>query len=60
VGRLLRPKKKDISDTYEQAKVIEIISSNTREAGTSAKRKKALMRINRKEKMRDETNESYY
>ncbi|MGC1134222.1 MAG: DEAD/DEAH box helicase family protein [Nitrososphaeraceae archaeon] len=60
LGRLLRPKK-DISDTYyEQAKLIEIISSNTREAGTSAKRKKALMRINRKGKMRDEANESYY
>ena len=61
LGRLLRPKKKDISDTYyEQAKLIEIISSNTREAGTSAKRKKALMRINRKGKMRDKANESYY
>ena len=59
LGRLLRPKK-DISDTYEQAKLIEIISSNTREAGTSAKRKKALIRINRKGKMRDEANESYY
>lgn len=60
LGRLLRPKK-DISDTYyEQAKLIEIISSSTREAGTSAKRKKALMRINRKGKMRYEAKESYY
>jgi superfamily II DNA or RNA helicase len=60
LGRLLRPKK-DISDTYyEHAKLIEIISSNTREAGTSAKRKKALMRINRKGEMRDKAKESYY
>ena len=60
LGRLLRPKK-DISDTYyKQAKLIEIISSNTREAGTSAKRKKALMRINRKGNMRDGAKESYY
>jgi superfamily II DNA or RNA helicase len=59
LGRLLRPKK-DISDTYEHAKLIEIISSNTREAGTSAKRKKALLRINRKGEIRDEAKESYY
>lgn len=58
LGRLLRPKK-NVSNIYEQAKLIEIISSNTREAGTSDKRKKALMRITRKGRMRDEANDIY-
>jgi superfamily II DNA or RNA helicase len=38
LGRLLRPK----SDINKKAKLIEIISADTREIGTSAKRKKAL------------------
>jgi superfamily II DNA or RNA helicase len=42
LGRLLRPKK----DVTKKAKLIEIVSSETRETGTSAKRKKALSRIN--------------
>ena len=41
LGRLLRPK----SDSNRKAKLIEIISSETRETGTSAKRKKALNKI---------------
>lgn len=44
LGRLLRPKR----DTAKKAKLIEIISSDTRETSTSAKRKKALTRINEK------------
>jgi superfamily II DNA or RNA helicase len=44
LGRLLRPK----TDTTKKAKLIEIISSDTRETGTSAKRKMALARINKK------------
>jgi superfamily II DNA or RNA helicase len=59
LGRLLRPKK-DISNISEKAKLIEIISSNTRETGTSVKRKKALTRINQKGKIRDEDGDSYY
>jgi superfamily II DNA or RNA helicase len=60
LGRLLRPKKDISSDTNnEKAKLIEIISSDTREAGTSAKRKKALTRINQKGKIRDDGKESY-
>jgi superfamily II DNA or RNA helicase len=43
LGRLLRPK----SDSNRKAKLIEIISSGTRETGTSAKRKKALNRVDR-------------
>lgn len=46
LGRLLRPK----TDTTKKARLIEIISSNTRETGTSAKRKKALSRIDEKER----------
>ncbi|HEY7110512.1 MAG TPA: DEAD/DEAH box helicase family protein [Nitrososphaeraceae archaeon] len=46
LGRLLRPK----PDAARKARLIEIISSNTRETGTSAKRKRALGRINEKEK----------
>lgn len=42
LGRLLRPKK----DKTKKAKLIEIISSDTREIGSSVKRKKALTRIN--------------
>ena len=41
LGRLLRPKR----DSNKRAKLIEIISSGTRETGTSAKRKKALAQI---------------
>lgn len=41
LGRLLRPKK----DKSKQARLIEIISSETREIGSSVKRKKALTRI---------------
>jgi superfamily II DNA or RNA helicase len=41
LGRLLRPKR----DSSKKAKLIEIISSGTRETGTSAKRKKALAQI---------------
>jgi superfamily II DNA or RNA helicase len=41
LGRLLRPK----PDSNRKAKLIEIISSGTRETGTSAKRKKALNRV---------------
>jgi len=44
LGRLLRPKR----DPAKKAKLIEIISSDTRETSTSAKRKKALTRINEK------------
>jgi superfamily II DNA or RNA helicase len=41
LGRLLRPKR----DSNKRAKLIEIISSGTRETGTSAKRKRALSKI---------------
>lgn len=41
LGRLLRPKR----DSNKKAKLIEIISSGTREIGTSAKRKKALTKV---------------
>jgi superfamily II DNA or RNA helicase len=61
LGRLLRPKK-DISDATAEkakAKLIEIISSETREKGTSTKRKKALTRINQKGRMREENKEGY-
>ena len=43
LGRLLRPK----PDTNRKAKLIEIISSGTREMGTSAKRKRALNNMDR-------------
>jgi len=46
LGRLLRPK----PDVTRKARLIEIISSNTRETGTSAKRKRALGRINEEQK----------
>jgi len=46
LGRLLRPKK----DLSKKARLIEIISSDTREIGSSAKRKKALTRINGRQK----------
>jgi superfamily II DNA or RNA helicase len=42
LGRLLRPKK----DTSKKARLIEITSSETREIGSSVKRKKALSRLN--------------
>jgi superfamily II DNA or RNA helicase len=41
LGRLLRPK----PDSNKKAKLIEIISSGTREIGTSTKRKKALNKV---------------
>jgi superfamily II DNA or RNA helicase len=50
LGRLLRPKR----DATKKAKLIEIISSDTRETGTSVKRKKALTRINEKGKRLEE------
>ncbi|MFZ0696427.1 MAG: hypothetical protein WAM88_04725, partial [Nitrososphaeraceae archaeon] len=43
LGRLLRPK----PDSNRKAKLIEIISSDTREMGTSAKRKRALNKMDR-------------
>ena len=43
LGRLLRPK----PDSSRKAKLIEIISSGTREIGTSAKRKRALNKVDR-------------
>ena len=43
LGRLLRPK----PDSNRKAKLIEIISSGTREIGTSAKRKRALNKVDR-------------
>lgn len=50
LGRLLRPKK----DVTKKARLIEIVSSETRETGTSAKRKQALTRIN------DKNNHEYH
>jgi superfamily II DNA or RNA helicase len=50
LGRLLRPK----SDSNRKAKLIEIISSGTREIGTSAKRKNAL---NNTDRNKNEINE---
>ena len=41
LGRLLRPKR----DSNRKAKLIEIISSGTRETGTSDKRKRALNKV---------------
>jgi len=41
LGRLLRPK----PDSNRKARLIEIISLGTRETGTSAKRKKALNKV---------------
>ena len=46
LGRLLRPK----IDTAKKARLIELISSDTHETITSARRKKALTRINEKGK----------
>jgi superfamily II DNA or RNA helicase len=46
LGRLLRPKR----DIAKKARLIELISSDTHETITSARRKKALTRINEKEK----------
>jgi superfamily II DNA or RNA helicase len=45
LGRLLRPK----PDSNKKAKLIEIISSGTREIGTSAKRKKALAKLDERD-----------
>jgi superfamily II DNA or RNA helicase len=50
LGRLLRPKLAKTSDHDQKAKLIEIISLNTRETGTSERRKKALTRINQSTK----------
>ncbi len=44
LGRLLRPKQDD-----RTAKLIEIVSMETREIGTSSRRKRALERMNRQE-----------
>lgn len=52
LGRLLRPK----PDSNRKAKLIEIVSSGTREIGTSAKRKTALSNMN---KDRKEINELF-
>ena len=46
LGRLLRPK----PDSNRKAKLIEIVSSGTREIGTSAKRKMALSNMNKDKK----------
>lgn len=46
LGRLLRPKR----DIAKKARLIELISSDTHETITSARRKKALTRINEKNK----------
>jgi superfamily II DNA or RNA helicase len=46
LGRLLRPKLARSDGVDQKAKLIEIISSNTRETGTSERRKRALSRIN--------------
>jgi len=50
LGRLLRPKLVNADGTDQKAELIEIISSNTRETGTSEKRKKALTKINQRRK----------
>jgi len=47
LGRLLRPK----PDSNKKAKLIEIISSGTREIGTSTKRKKALNKIDEQDSL---------
>jgi hypothetical protein len=44
----LRPKLVRTDGPDQKAKLIEIISSNTRETGTSERRKKALSKINQK------------
>jgi superfamily II DNA or RNA helicase len=45
LGRLLRPK----PDSSRRAKLIEIVSSGTREMGTSAKRKRAFDKVDKEE-----------
>jgi superfamily II DNA or RNA helicase len=50
LGRLLRPGVTSHEGMNQKAKLIEIISSNTREIGTSERRKKALSRINQTRK----------
>ncbi len=45
LGRLLRPK----PDSSRKAKLIEIVSSGTREMGTSAKRKKAFEKVDKEQ-----------
>lgn len=50
LGRLLRPQLDSTRGTDQKAKLVEIVSSNTRETGTSERRKKALIRINQKRK----------
>lgn len=59
LGRLLRPKLARSDGVDQKAKLIEIISSNTRETGTSERRKRALSRINqiRKEGQKNENDE---
>ena len=53
LGRLLRPKvdtpnTTTVTTANVKARLIEIVSSDTRETGTSEKRKKALTRIYQK------------
>jgi hypothetical protein len=42
----LRPQFDSSSGTHQKAKLVEIVSSNNRETGTSERRKRALVRIN--------------
>src|SRR5919198_2766546 len=50
LGRLLRPK----SDSNRKAKLIEIVSTGTREMGTSSKRKRAFKKLDKEEEMEHE------
>lgn len=54
LGRLLRPMLAGTDGVDQKAKLIEIISSNTRETGTSERRKRALTRINQIRKKEQE------
>jgi superfamily II DNA or RNA helicase len=60
LGRLLRPKLASPDGPDQKAKLIEIISSNTRETGTSERRKKALTRINQKRKKGQDSEDDDY
>jgi superfamily II DNA or RNA helicase len=60
LGRLLRPKLASTDGPDQKAKLIEIISSNTRETGTSERRKKALTRINQKRKKEQDNEDDEY
>ena len=60
LGRLLRPKLASTDGPDQKAKLIEIISSNTRETGTSERRKRALTRINQiRKKGQENENDEY-